>query len=175
MNKRLFFGTAFFVSGINRKAQLAAQPIPGKLTEDEPKPGLNLSDSKLPPMKKLLTVIALFALFGSCKREKADSTIPTISNIQPADNSVFTSGQNINIRGTLADNDLHAGSIKITNDADDAVLNAAYLSIHGISTYNMNENMSVTVSVATNATIIIRVEDYTGNTGEKKIPIRINP
>lgn len=134
-----------------------------------------MSGIKLFRMKKIIPVAALFVLFSSCKREKADSSVPTLSNIQPADNAVFTSGQNINIRGTLADNDLHAAYIKITNDADDAVLNAVYMSIHGLSAYNMNENMAITVSVVTNATITIQAEDFSGNKGQKKIPIRINP
>lgn len=127
-------------------------------------------------MKKIFPVFVILALFASCKGDKGDTSTPTITNTQPADNAVFTSGQTINIRGTLSDNDLHAGTITITNDAGGGTLGSPiYLSIHGISTYNINESWVAAASVVTNATITIQASDYTGNTAEKKIPIRINP
>jgi VCBS repeat-containing protein len=126
-------------------------------------------------MKYLVLFLCLPILSASCRKEKGDVTVPVITLSLPTNNQVYTSGQTVNIKGTLADNDLHEAKITITNNADGGVMNTIYLGVHGVSTYNMNENWTSVAAAPINATVTVEAADYTGNRSEQKIAIRINP
>lgn len=126
-------------------------------------------------MKKFIPVLLIIVFFLSCKGDESDTSVPVISGTQPADNTVFTSGQTVNIRGTVSDNELHEGKITITNNTGGATLYTVTQSIHGFSTYNINESWVAAAATPTNATISIEVSDLSGNKGYKTIPIVINP
>ncbi len=61
-----------------------------------------------------------------------DVTAPVIDITTPAVNQVFTSGNVINVTGKLTDDyGLYRGSVRITNDANGAVLKEQLYEIHG--------------------------------------------
>jgi hypothetical protein len=130
-------------------------------------------------MKVITMASCFFPLFAaalgfvSCKGDGADTVPPTIALSLPADNQVYTNGQTINIKGVLKDSDLHAATITITNDAGGAALYNTYLSIHGTSSYNVNENWVSAVTSVTNATLKVEAVDYSGNKAERKVPVKI--
>ncbi len=112
-------------------------------------------------------------LFFSCRKNGGDTTPPVISITAPVNNQVYTNGQTLNIRGTLTDADLHEVKIVIRDNAG-VELKAFYPLVHGLSTFNFNENWTVSVTTATDATVKVEAADYTGNRGEQTVPVRLN-
>ena len=121
-----------------------------------------------------LIIVSAFTSF-SCTKNSSDTSVPTITFTLPVQNQVYTSGQIVNIKGTLSDNELHEAKLTITNNAGGTELYSKYLSVHGAPDYPMNENWTPVVAVVVNATIKMEVSDFSGNKAEKTVSITINP
>lgn len=104
-----------------------------------------------------------------------DTTYPVIQITTPADNQVFTSVANINVTGKVTDNSLYQGSIKITNDANNALLKEQLYEIHGLQLYNFNLAYTATVAAQSNYSVIITFDDHGGHTSADTVKIKVNP
>ncbi len=105
-----------------------------------------------------------------------DVTAPVIDITTPVINQVFTSGNVINITGKLTDDyGLYRGSIRITNDANGAVLKEQLYEIHGLLSYDYSISYTATVTAAVNYTVTVTFEDHGLNTTTKSVKVKVNP
>jgi hypothetical protein len=125
---------------------------------------------------KLFFIIACTCLVSAnCTTNDDDTSTPVISTTLPADNQVYNSGDAVLIKGSMTDNHLHEGKISIMNNAGGPDLFSKSISIHGQTSYTINESYTPVVAVVVNATVKLEVKDLAGNYVERKIAIRINP
>jgi phosphate-selective porin len=105
-----------------------------------------------------------------------DVTAPVIDITTPAVNQVFASGNVINVTGKLTDDyGLYRGNIRITNDANGAVLKEQLYEIHGLLSYDYSISYTATVIAAANYTVTVTFEDHGLNTTTKSVKIKVNP
>ncbi len=105
-----------------------------------------------------------------------DVTAPVIDITTPAVNQVFASGNVINVTGKLTDDyGLYRGSVRITNDANGAVLKEQLYEIHGLLSYDYSISYTATVTAAVNYTVTVTFEDHGLNTTTKSVKIKVNP
>ncbi|HUR67364.1 MAG TPA: hypothetical protein VMZ03_13520 [Chitinophagaceae bacterium] len=106
----------------------------------------------------------------------SDSIPPVLIVSTPVPDQVYSSGAIINVSGTISDNNgLYRGSIRITNDANGALLKEQLYEIHGLTSYNFNINQVVTVGALTNYTVTVWFEDHNYNAASKAVRIKVNP
>jgi hypothetical protein len=134
-----------------------------------------------------LSWVAIVILFAACTRGgdpveepihqflNDDTTDPVIQITTPADNQVFTSGANINVTGKVTDNSLYQGSIKIINNANNAVLKEQLYEIHGLQLYNFNLAYAATVAAQSNYSVIVTFDDHGGHTSADTVKVKVNP
>lgn len=125
------------------------------------------------PFLYFLLLVSL--VFNGCKGNDNDTTTPVISLSEPTDNQVYTSGNVLRITGNLADNHLHEMKISITNNAGGAELFSRSVSVHGQTSYTINETYTPSVTTVVNATLKVEAKDLAENYAVKNIPIKINP
>ena len=143
-------------------------------------------------MKKgvLITVIVvmMWTAFTACSKSGApdpsggphiidftDNTVPVVDIYTPTDNQLFSTGDTIKITGRVTDNGLYQGFVRITNDANSAILREQLYEIHGFQFYNFSLNNKTSVSVASDYTITVRFEDHGLNAGIKTVKVKVNP
>ena len=105
-----------------------------------------------------------------------DTTAPVLDIYTPTLNQVFINGTIINITGRITDNaGLYRGSIKLTNDANGAVLKEQAYEIHGIVSYNFNISYTTSVTTVSDYTITATFEDHGSNSTTKSVKVKVNP
>jgi phosphate-selective porin len=105
-----------------------------------------------------------------------DVTAPVIEITTPAVNQVFVNGNVINVTGKLTDDyGLYRGSIRITNDANGAVLKEQLYEIHGLLLYDYSISYTATVTAVADYTITVAFEDHGLNTTTKSVKIKVTP
>lgn len=134
-------------------------------------------------MQKFAYLLITSFLFLSCSKDEdpheidgADTIAPVITITTPTNNEVFTNGASLNVTGMLTDDKgLYRGTIKITNDANAAVIKEQTYEIHGLLSYNFNLSQVLTVTSISDYTITVKFEDHGRNESTKSVKIRINP
>jgi hypothetical protein len=104
-----------------------------------------------------------------------DDTYPVLEITTPTTNQVFTSGSSINITGKVSDNSLYQGTISIRNDVTGAIVKEQYYEIHYIPVYNFNISHTISVTTATDFTVIVKFEDHGHNQTIKAVQVTVNP
>jgi hypothetical protein len=105
-----------------------------------------------------------------------DSVAPVVEIYSPIPNQAYQSGSNIAISGRVTDNlGLFRGSIRITNDANGAVLKEQLYEIHFILSYNFELNYLPAVSTVTDCTMTVSFEDHGSNITTRTTRFRVNP
>ena len=107
--------------------------------------------------------------------DSSDTTMPVIEINSPSDNQVFTSGDTIKVEGKVTDNGLYRGSIRITNDANDALIKEQLYEIHGFQLYNFSLAYKTAAAVVTNYTVTVQYEDHGLNVSVKTVKVKVNP
>jgi len=106
----------------------------------------------------------------------SDTIPPELVIHSPANDQVFANGSTVSVTGRITDNNgLYRGRIRITNDADGAVIKEQAYEIHGITAYNFNISHTVNVSVISNYTVTVWFEDHGYNSVTKPVKIKVNP
>ena len=99
---------------------------------------------------------------------------PTLNVLAPLVDDQFTSGQEIRIKGNASDDaNLHALTIKITNDKTGAVLFSSEPYVHDLKTYTFNVTWKAAVSDWTDATVTVIAENHDEIITTKTIKIKI--
>ncbi|HEV7779755.1 MAG TPA: hypothetical protein VGO58_00735 [Chitinophagaceae bacterium] len=106
----------------------------------------------------------------------SDTTAPEIIIFTPADNQVFSNGNNISITGRVTDDyGLYRGTIRIVNDANGFMLVNQPYEIHGILLYNFNISHTTSVSTVSNYTVTVSFEDHGLNSTTRSVKVKVNP
>jgi len=105
----------------------------------------------------------------------SDTTYPVIVIDRPSANQVFKSGDTIKIEGSVTDNGLYRGNIKITNDLNGLVVNDQTYEIHFFTSYNFSFLHKTSVTVASDYTVSVEFEDHGLNTTTKTLKVKVNP
>lgn len=101
---------------------------------------------------------------------------PVIEITTPTLNQVFSNGSAINVTGKLTDDyGLYQGSIRITNDATNAIVKEQLYEIHGLITYNFNLNYIASVTTPADYTVTVKFEDHGLNFATQTVKIKVNP
>ena len=104
-----------------------------------------------------------------------DTTTPIVILNTPTDNQLFANGDIIKVDGKVTDNSLYRGSIKITDDANGAIIKEQLYEIHGLESYNFTVEYKSTVTTVANYTVTIRFEDHGLNAGVSFVKVKVNP
>ncbi len=105
-----------------------------------------------------------------------DVTAPVLNINTPASNQVFASGNVINITGRITDDyGLYRGSIRITNDANGALLKEQLYEIHYVLSYDFNISYTTNVTTPSDYTITVFFEDHGFNNASKSVKVKVNP
>ena len=104
-----------------------------------------------------------------------DYTTPVVDIYTPTDNQVFVSGDTIRITGRVTDNGLYQGFVRISNEANSAILKNQEFEIHGFQFYNFNIEYKTSVTVASDYTVTVQFEDHGRNAGIKNVRVKVNP
>jgi hypothetical protein len=105
-----------------------------------------------------------------------DTLAPSLTINTPASNQVFTSGNVINVSGRITDDlGLYRGSIRITNDANNAVVKEQLYEIHYVLSYDFSVSYTTNVTVPSNYTVTVFFEDHGLNNAAKSVKVKVNP
>lgn len=106
----------------------------------------------------------------------ADTVPPVLIINTPAENQVFANGSVIQITGRITDDEgLYRGSVRLTNDANGAVVKEQLYEIHGLRIYNFSVNHTASVTAVSDYTVTVRFEDHGYNSVTKSVKIKLNP
>jgi hypothetical protein len=112
---------------------------------------------------------------GDHQGSENDTTYPVIRIDRPVANQVFSNGDTIKIEGSVTDNGLYRGKIRITNDLNGAVINEQAYEIHFFTSYNFSFSHKTAVSVVSDYTVSVEFEDHGLNTTTKTVKVKVNP
>jgi hypothetical protein len=105
-----------------------------------------------------------------------DTIAPSLNINTPTSNQVFTSGNVINVTGRITDDlGLYRGSIRITNDANGALLKEQLYEIHYVLAYDFNISYTTSVTVPSDYTVTVFFEDHGYNNAAKSVKVKVNP
>jgi phosphate-selective porin len=105
-----------------------------------------------------------------------DTTAPVIQINTPTAGQVFVNGNSISITGRITDDGgLYRGDIRITNDANNAVIKEQHYEIHGFRSYDYSLSHTVSVGAASDYTITVAFEDHGLNVTTKTVKVKANP
>ena len=105
-----------------------------------------------------------------------DTIAPVLTINTPTANQLFTSGNIINITGRITDDlGLYRGSIRITNDANNAILKEQLYEIHYVLGYDFNISYTTNVTVPSDYTVTVFFEDHGYNNAAKSVKVKVNP
>src|SRR5688572_11829111 len=91
--------------------------------------------------------VLVIVLLAACSKSEDDDheinngdvIAPVIEIFTPTENQVFNNSSSISVTGRLTDDlGLYRGTIRITNDANAALIKEQAYEIHGLLTYNLN-------------------------------------
>ena len=123
----------------------------------------------------LLGLITLIGCHKSHDVDTTDTVAPVLTLTTPTDNVVITNGQNVTITGKATDDkNMHEMSIKITNDANSAVLYQEAPIVHDKTSFDINSTWKTSITAATNATLTVSVSDHNSHTTTKTVKFKIN-
>lgn len=101
---------------------------------------------------------------------------PVIEISTPADGQVFANNSTIKVTGKVTDTGgLYRGSIRITHDANNALLKEQTYEIHGFQLFNFNISHTATVTTTSNYTVTVQFEDHGSNITTESVKIKVNP
>lgn len=135
---------------------------------------------------RILTWTFVF-LFTACSKggvpeenphvvNNSDFTAPVVEIFTPTADQVFTSGNVISVTGKITDEaGLYRGSVRITNDANGALVKEQQYEIHGLLLYNFSVTHTTAVTVASDYTVTVSFEDHGSNTTVKSVRVKVNP
>ena len=105
-----------------------------------------------------------------------DTIAPVLIINTPTANQVFTSGNVINVTGRITDDlGLYRGSIRITNDANGALIKEQLYEIHYVLGYDFNISYTTNVTVPSDYTVTVFFEDHGFNNATKSVKVKVNP
>jgi hypothetical protein len=105
-----------------------------------------------------------------------DTIAPALTINSPTSNQVFNSGNVINVTGRITDDlGLYRGSIRITNDANGALLKEQLYEIHYVLAYDFNISYTTNVTSVANYTVTVFFEDHGFNSATKSVKVQVNP
>lgn len=105
-----------------------------------------------------------------------DVTAPVIEINSPVAGELFLSGNSIVVTGKITDTQgLYRGHIKITNDANGAVLKDQAYDIHGLLVYNYNLSYLVSATTAGTYTVSVAFEDHGLNMTTRTVKVSVGP
>lgn len=106
----------------------------------------------------------------------SDYTAPVVEIFTPTADQVFTGGSAISVTGKITDEaGLYRGSIRITNDANGAVIKEQQYEIHGVLLYNFSVTHTTAVTMASDYTVTVSFEDHGLNTTSRSVKVKVNP
>jgi hypothetical protein len=135
------------------------------------------------PKNRIIVSAFLLFMFAACSKGNSnhvnnddDLVAPVITITTPANGQVFSSGTIINVTGKVTDAEgLYRGSIRITNDADGALLKEQLYEIHGFTSFNLNVSHIATVTEVSDYTVTVRFEDHGLNVTTASVKVKVNP
>jgi hypothetical protein len=105
-----------------------------------------------------------------------DVTAPVVEISSPVASELFLSGNSIVVTGKITDTQgLYRGHIKITNDANGAVLKDQAYDIHGLLLYNYNLSYVVTTTTSGTYTVSVAFEDHGLNMTTRTVKVSVGP
>lgn len=108
----------------------------------------------------------------SCQKSNSDA--PIVNIVTPLADDQFSGGQDIRIKGDVSDAvNLHALTIKITDDKTGAVLFSNTPEVHDVKTYTYDVTWKAKVSDWTDATVTVIAENHADIQTTKTIKIKI--
>lgn len=120
----------------------------------------------------LILLVTSVCLTISC--HKSSSAVPTLSIAAPLADDQFINGQKIVIKGEASDaENLHALTIKITDDKTGTVLYSATPTVHDLKTYTFDVSWTAVVTDWTDATVTVIAENHDEQTTTKTVKIKI--
>ena len=106
----------------------------------------------------------------------SDTTAPVVIINTPVPDQVYTSGTIINVTGRITDDfGLYRGTVRITNDANGALLKEQQYEIHGLLAYNFNISYTTAVTAVSDYTVRVTFEDHGNNTASRSVKVKVNP
>jgi hypothetical protein len=119
-----------------------------------------------------LLLISSLLCVVSCK--KTDSDAPIVNIVTPLADDQFSGGQDIRIKGDVSDAvNLHALTIKITDDKTGTVLFSNTPAVQNLKTYTYDVTWKAKVSDWTDATVTVIAENHADIQTTKTIKIKI--
>jgi hypothetical protein len=107
---------------------------------------------------------------------QGDTIPPVIDIYTPVSDQIFSNGSVINITGKVTDNGgLYHGSIRITDDANNAIVKEQLYEIHGYQSYTFGVQHTSSVSSVANYTVKVSFDDHGVNVTTRTVKIRVNP
>ncbi|MBL0336692.1 MAG: hypothetical protein IPP73_15630 [Chitinophagaceae bacterium] len=105
-----------------------------------------------------------------------DVTAPVVEINSPVAGELFLSGNSIVVTGKITDTQgLYRGHIKVTSDANGAVLKDQAYDIHGLLLYNYNLSYLVNTATAGTYTVSVAFEDHGLNMTTKTVKVSVGP
>lgn len=132
----------------------------------------------------VIALTVVIVLFTACSKGSSgdhvdnddDVIAPVIVITTPTNGQIFSNGNTINVTGKVTDaGGLYRGSIRITNDADGAVVREQLYEIHGFLSFNLNVSHLTAITAATDYTVTIRFEDHGSNETSASVKVKVNP
>lgn len=118
----------------------------------------------------ILGLLAASILFACNKDEEehhhdeTDTTTPVVTITAPDDSTVYHNGDTVRMRGTVTDNELHNGVIKIIDDTTAFEYYAYYHYVHETSSATINFDYIVTgVTQNSAVTLSYTYDDHAAN------------
>lgn len=105
-----------------------------------------------------------------------DDVPPIINVIRPSDNQQYQNGDTIFIQGSFTDNKkLYKGYIRITDDANGLVVNEQFIETHVLQAMPFDFYQKTAVTIVSNYTIKILMEDHGANITTNILKVKVNP
>lgn len=127
----------------------------------------------------IMIIAALAAslfIFNAChKDDETDKNAPVVNLTAPVENQQYTSGDTIFIKGLATDESMHEMEIKLTDDANSAVLLDTLPEVHDFTSYDINNAFKTSVTAVSNYTLLVTVEDHSSNVTTKTVHVKVNP
>lgn len=124
-------------------------------------------------MKKIIWGLLAASVLFACKKEEdhhhhddtTDTTTPVVTITSPADSMIYHNGDTVHMNGTVSDNELHHGEIKIIDDTTAFEYYGYYHYVHETTSAVINFDYIVTgVTQNSAVTLSYTYDDHTANT-----------
>jgi hypothetical protein len=125
-------------------------------------------------MKNIILGLLAASVLFACKKEEdhhhhdddtTDTTTPVVTITSPNDSNVYHNGDTVHMTGTVTDNDLHNGVIKIMDDTTAFEYYGYYHYVHETSSAVINFDYIVTgVTQNSAVTLTYTYDDHAANT-----------